>query len=73
MSQQEHGRKACASWRTVREMLGGRKYSIDYYQRGGKWQSKQVAEMIDACAEEFLDQLAEQTWSTDRLARESAL
>ena len=24
--------------RTVRELLGGRKYSIDYYQREYKWQ-----------------------------------
>lgn len=29
--------------KTVRELLAGRKYSIDYYQREYKWQTKQVA------------------------------
>jgi len=33
--------------RTVRELLAGRKYSIDYYQREYKWQQKQVAELIE--------------------------
>lgn len=41
--------------RTVRELLGGRKYSIDYYQREYKWQSKQVAELIDDLAAKFLE------------------
>lgn len=33
--------------RTVRELLNNRKYSIDYYQREYKWQTKQVSELID--------------------------
>lgn len=41
--------------RTVRELLGGRKYSIDYYQREYKWQSKQVSELIDDLAAKFLE------------------
>ena len=41
--------------RTVRELLGGQKYSIDYYQREYKWQRKQVAELIDDLANRFLE------------------
>jgi hypothetical protein len=41
--------------RTVRELLAGRKYSIDYYQREYKWQQKQVAELIDDISAKFLE------------------
>jgi len=41
--------------RTVRELLDGRKYSIDYYQREYKWQQKQLAELIDDLATKFLE------------------
>src|ERR1041384_7385441 len=41
--------------RTIRELLAGRKYSIDYYQREYKWQKKQVAELLDDLADKFLD------------------
>jgi hypothetical protein len=41
--------------RTVRELLGGRKYSIDYYQREYKWKAKQVTELIDDLAGKFLE------------------
>jgi uncharacterized protein with ParB-like and HNH nuclease domain len=41
--------------RTVRQLLTGRKYSIDYYQREYKWQTKQVAELIDDLANKFLE------------------
>jgi hypothetical protein len=41
--------------RTVRELLAGRKYSIDYYQREYKWQHKQVAELIADLAAKFLE------------------
>lgn len=41
--------------RTVRELLAGRKYSIDYYQREYKWQKKQVTELMDDLADKFLD------------------
>ena len=32
--------------KTVRELLGGAKYSIDYYQREYRWQRKQVKELV---------------------------
>lgn len=41
--------------RTIRELLAGRKYSIDYYQREYKWQQKQVTELIDDLANKFLE------------------
>jgi len=41
--------------RTVRELLAGRKYSIDYYQREYKWQKKQVEELIEDLAAKFLE------------------
>lgn len=41
--------------RSVRELLKGVKYSIDYYQREYKWQEKQVQELIDDLSGRFLD------------------
>jgi uncharacterized protein with ParB-like and HNH nuclease domain len=41
--------------RTVRELLTGRKYSIDYYQREYKWQHKQLADLVDDLADKFLE------------------
>lgn len=41
--------------RTVRELLAGRKYSIDYYQREYKWQKKQVEELVADLAGKFLE------------------
>ncbi|NEZ61776.1 DUF262 domain-containing protein [Leptolyngbyaceae cyanobacterium CCMR0082] len=41
--------------RTVRELLSGAKYGIDYYQREYKWQSKQIAELVDDLTGRFLD------------------
>jgi hypothetical protein len=41
--------------KTVRELLAGRKYSIDYYQREYKWQTKQVAELIDDLSAKFME------------------
>ena len=41
--------------RTIRELLAGRKYSIDYYQREYKWQHKQVSELIDDLVAKFLE------------------
>ncbi|HXG01118.1 MAG TPA: DUF262 domain-containing protein [Bacteroidota bacterium] len=40
---------------TVRELLKGMKYSIDYYQREYKWQTKQVAELLDDLTGRFLE------------------
>jgi len=41
--------------RTVRELLAGRKYSIDYYQREYKWQTKQVSELLHDLAGKFME------------------
>ena len=41
--------------RTIRELLWGRKYVIDYYQREYKWQKKQLTELIDDLANKFLE------------------
>lgn len=40
---------------TVRELLAGRKYSIEYYQREYKWQRKQVADLIHDLSSKFLE------------------
>ena len=44
-----------AKVRTVRDLLAGREYSIDDYQREYKWQKKQVVELIDDLAGKFLE------------------
>jgi uncharacterized protein with ParB-like and HNH nuclease domain len=41
--------------KTIRELLNGQKYAIDYYQRDYKWESKQVAELIDDLSGKFLE------------------
>lgn len=41
---------------TVRELLKGVKYSIDYYQREYKWQDKQIRELIDDLTGKFLEE-----------------
>ncbi len=41
--------------KTIRELLGGAKYSIDYYQREYRWQTKQIAELIDDLTTKFLE------------------
>ena len=41
--------------RTVRELLSGAKYGIDYYQREYKWQSKQMAELVNDLTGRFLE------------------
>jgi len=41
--------------RTIRELLSGRKYSIDYYQREYKWQKEQLADLLDDLAAKFLE------------------
>lgn len=45
--------------RSVRQLLDGQKYSIDYYQREYKWQTKHVTELIEDLAAKFLDSYAE--------------
>ena len=41
--------------KNIRTLLGGAKFAIDYYQREYRWETKQVAELIDDLAEKFLD------------------
>ena len=41
--------------KNIRALLGGAKYSVDYYQREYKWQTKQVTELIDDLAGKFLE------------------
>jgi uncharacterized protein with ParB-like and HNH nuclease domain len=42
--------------KTIRELLKGVKYSIDYYQREYKWQDKQIRELIDDLTGKFLEE-----------------
>lgn len=42
--------------RTVRQLLKGVKYSIDYYQREYKWQDKQIKELLDDLSGKFLEE-----------------
>lgn len=42
--------------KTVREILKGVKYSIDYYQREYKWQEKQVRELMNDLSGKFLEE-----------------
>lgn len=41
--------------KSVRQLLGGAKYAIDYYQREYKWETKQVLELIEDLTSKFLD------------------
>jgi uncharacterized protein with ParB-like and HNH nuclease domain len=40
---------------TIRELLKGVKYSIDYYQREYKWREKQIRELVDDLTSKFLE------------------
>ncbi len=40
--------------KTVKELLKGRKYSIDYYQREYKWGRKHIQELIDDLTSRFM-------------------
>ena len=50
-----HSRAIDAKGRTIRELLAGKKYAIDYYQREYKWEKKQVAELITDLTDKFLE------------------
>ncbi len=41
--------------KNVHMLLGGAKFTIDYYQREYRWEKKHVAELINDLAEQFLD------------------
>jgi len=42
--------------KSVRQLLQGVKYSIDYYQREYRWEAKQVRELIDDLSDMFLEE-----------------
>ena len=42
--------------KTVRELLKGAKYAIDYYQRDYKWGTKQILELLNDLTNKFLEQ-----------------
>ena len=41
--------------KNLRSLLGGTKFAIDYYQREYRWETKQVAELIEDLAQKFRD------------------
>ena len=41
--------------KTIRELLKGVKYSIDYYQREYRWQDKQISELIEDLSGKFFE------------------
>ena len=41
--------------KSVRQLLQGVKYSIDYYQREYRWEAKQIRELLNDLCEAFLD------------------
>lgn len=41
--------------KSIRELLGGAKYSIDYYQREYRWQTKHMSELIEDLTAKFLE------------------
>ena len=43
-----------AKARNVRELLGGKKYTIDYFQREYRWQEKQISELVTDLTSRFL-------------------
>jgi uncharacterized protein with ParB-like and HNH nuclease domain len=43
-----------AKARNVRELLGGKKYTIDYFQREYRWRLKEMGELITDLTGRFL-------------------
>lgn len=43
-----------AKARNVRELLGGKKYTIDYFQREYRWRQKEIGELITDLTARFL-------------------
>ena len=54
-NERRQSREVDGKGRTVHELLSGRKYSIDYYQREYKWRPKQVPELLDHLSGKFRD------------------
>jgi hypothetical protein len=55
MLEKESPREIDGKGRTIRELLNAKRYSIDYYQREYKWQTKNIAELIEDLTLKFLD------------------
>lgn len=51
--------KIDARSKSVRELLDGVKYTIDYYQREYKWETKHVAELLQDLESKFLNNYKE--------------
>ena len=41
--------------KSIRNLLSGARFAIDYYQREYRWETKQVSELIEDLAEKFLE------------------
>ncbi|MGQ0562557.1 MAG: DUF262 domain-containing protein [Gemmatimonadota bacterium] len=41
--------------RNIRTLLSGAKFSVDYYQREYRWESKQITELLEDLSEKFLE------------------
>ena len=41
--------------KNIRALLSGAKFSVDYYQREYRWETKQITELIDDLSEKFLE------------------
>jgi uncharacterized protein with ParB-like and HNH nuclease domain len=52
---QDANRQILGKTKSVRELLGGVKYSIDYYQREYRWEEKHIVELINDRTSCFLD------------------
>lgn len=41
--------------KSIRALLSGAKFSVDYYQREYRWETKQIAELLEDLSEKFLE------------------
>ena len=48
-------KKILGETKSIRELLSAAKYSIEYYQREYRWESKQIGELIDDLTSRFLE------------------
>lgn len=48
-------KKILGEAKTIRALLSGARYSIDFYQREYKWENKQVTELVDDLTTKFLE------------------
>ena len=48
-------RKILGDAKNIRALLGGAKFSIDYYQREYRWEKKQITELLNDLCDKFLE------------------